>query len=119
LGTRIVALGASQVAGYGVGAAAAFPVQLEAPLKANGLDVTALNAGKSGDTSAQVLARPDAAGPAGTSIVLLGAFILNDHRMGISPATSGANMAMMRWIEPLHRTMVPIWSLNEQLLILI
>jgi lysophospholipase L1-like esterase len=81
-------------------------------LKANGLDVTALNAGKSGDTSAQVLARLDAAVPAGTSIVLLGAFIINDHRMGISPATSGANMAMMRWIlcfeksDHCHRTMV-------------
>jgi len=93
--TRIVALGASQVAGYGVGAAAAFPAQLEALLKANGHDVTVLNAGSSGDTSAQVLARLDSAVPAGTSVVLLGAFIVNDHRTGISPATSGANMAMI------------------------
>jgi acyl-CoA thioesterase I len=93
--TRIVALGASQVAGYGVGAAAAFPAQLEALLKANGHDVTVLNAGNSGDTSAQVLARLDSAVPAGTSVVLLGAFIFNDHRTGISPATSGANMAMI------------------------
>ena len=67
-------------------------------MKANCLDVIVLNAGKSRDTSAQVLARLDAAVPAGTSIVLLGAFIINDHRMGISPAASGANMAMMRWI---------------------
>ena len=93
--TRIVALGASQVAGYGVGAAAAFPAQLEALLKASGHDVTILNAGQSGDTSAQVLARLDSAVPAGTSIVLLGAFIINDYRAGINPATSGANMAMI------------------------
>lgn len=93
--TRIVALGASQVAGYGVGAAAAFPAQLEALLKANGHDVTVLNAGISGDTSAQVLARLNSAVPAGTSIVLLGAFIVNDYRTGINPATSRANMAMI------------------------
>ena len=55
----IVALGDSLTAGYGLPAEAAFPAQLEAYLKARGLDWRVVNAGVSGDTSAGGLARLD------------------------------------------------------------
>ena len=49
---RILALGDSLTAGYGLPAADAFPTVLEHALKARGLDVSIINAGVSGDTSA-------------------------------------------------------------------
>src|SRR5688572_1493431 len=48
---KIVALGDSLVAGYGLPANAAFPVQLEKALTAKGVAVEIANAGVSGDTS--------------------------------------------------------------------
>src|SRR5436305_1064217 len=46
---QIVALGASSTAGYGVGAAAAYPAQLEAILRAKGRPMSVSAAGVSGD----------------------------------------------------------------------
>jgi acyl-CoA thioesterase-1 len=48
----ILALGDSLTAGYGLPPDDAFPVKLEAALKAKGHDVRVVNAGVSGDTSA-------------------------------------------------------------------
>jgi acyl-CoA thioesterase-1 len=48
---RIVVLGDSLTAGYGLDPGEAFPVKLEAALKARGHDVEIINAGVSGDTS--------------------------------------------------------------------
>lgn len=81
---RIVALGDSLTAGYGVAAGKAFPNQLEAALKARGLDVVVDNAGVSGETAAQGLARLDWSVPEGTDavIVALGA---NDMLRGLDP----------------------------------
>ena len=56
---RIAMLGDSLTAGYGLEPGAAFPVRLEAALKAAGHDCTVLNAGVSGDTSAGGLNRID------------------------------------------------------------
>jgi acyl-CoA thioesterase I len=53
----ILALGDSLTAGYGLDGPQAFPVKLEAALKAKGLDVIVINAGVSGDTAAQGAAR--------------------------------------------------------------
>ncbi len=53
----LLALGDSLTAGYGLDPAQAFPVKLEAALKAKGHDVVVLNAGVSGDTVAQGAAR--------------------------------------------------------------
>ena len=50
-GAQIVALGASSTAGYGVGASAAYPAQLEAILRARGRPMSVTNAGVSGDTT--------------------------------------------------------------------
>ena len=53
----VLALGDSLMAGYGLEAQQAFPVKLQAALRAEGLDVTIINAGVSGDTAAAGLAR--------------------------------------------------------------
>ncbi len=81
---KIVALGDSLVAGYGLPANAAFPVQLEKALNAKGEAVEIANAGVSGDTSSGGLGRLDWSVPEDTDavIVTLGA---NDMLRGIDP----------------------------------
>jgi hypothetical protein len=54
---EIVALGDSNTAGDGVGKRHAWPTLVEATLRAEGLDVTIRNAGVSGDTKGEALAR--------------------------------------------------------------
>lgn len=82
---RIVAFGDSLTAGYGIPRSAAFPARLEAALQAKGLDVRVENAGVSGETAPQGLARLDWSVPAGTDAVIveLGA---NDMLRGQDPA---------------------------------
>lgn len=88
---RVVALGDSNTAGFGVATAQAFPARLEAMLRANGVDAQVSNAGISGDTTAGMLARLDAAVPEGTRIAIVqGGY--NDLRRGGSPATIAANV---------------------------
>jgi acyl-CoA thioesterase-1 len=81
---RLVALGDSLTAGYGLPAEAAFPVVLETQLRARGHKVEIANAGVSGDTSQAGLERLDWSVPDGTDgvIVSLGA---NDALRGIDP----------------------------------
>lgn len=81
---RVVALGDSLTAGYGLPPSEAFPAQLEVALKARGHDVVVENAGVSGDTATQGLARLDWSVPPGTQavIVALGA---NDMLRGLPP----------------------------------
>ncbi|MCP5083729.1 MAG: arylesterase [Alphaproteobacteria bacterium] len=82
---EIVALGDSLTAGYQLAPGDAFPVRLEAELKARGHDVSVLNAGVSGDTSTGALSRFDWAVPESADIVIveLGA---NDALRGVDPA---------------------------------
>ncbi len=75
---NIVALGASNTAGRGQGnhpggvsRDQAFPAQLEAMLRAKGIDAHVRNAGVAGDTTAGMLRRMDSAVPNGTQIVIL------------------------------------------------
>lgn len=70
---RVVALGDSLTAGYGLPPQEAFPAQLEAALRAKGVDVAIENAGISGDTSAGGVARVDGAiaGPVKPNLVIL------------------------------------------------
>lgn len=56
---RLMVLGDSLTAGYGLPVARSFPVRLEAALRARGRAVAVLNAGVSGDTTAGGLARLD------------------------------------------------------------
>lgn len=84
---EIVAFGDSLTAGYGVGPGESFPEQLEAALKARGYDVTVANAGVSGDTASDGLARLEWSIPAESDIVIveLGS---NDALRGIDPAVT-------------------------------
>lgn len=81
---RIVALGDSLTAGYRLEPAEAFPVQLQAALKAKGYNVEVTNAGVSGDTAAAGLERFDWSVSEGTEAVIveLGA---NDALRGLDP----------------------------------
>ncbi len=55
----ILALGDSLFAGYGLGPGQSYPAHLETALKARGIPVRIINAGVSGDTTADGLARLD------------------------------------------------------------
>jgi acyl-CoA thioesterase-1 len=79
---RIVALGASNTAGFGVGRGAAWPARLERLLKARGIAATVDNAGISGNSSRDLLARLGSAVPTGVQLVILHANGLNDRRKG-------------------------------------
>jgi acyl-CoA thioesterase I len=89
---QIVAFGASNTAGYGVESDSAWPVRLEAMLRAKGYQVTVANAGISGDTTAGMLERLDSAVPDGTELVILAIFNYNDPGKGIGPAEHAANI---------------------------
>ena len=84
---RIVALGDSLTAGYQLPPGDAFPVKLQAALRARGHAVSVENAGVSGDTSTGGLERLDwAVGDDVDAVILeLGA---NDALRGIDPAVT-------------------------------
>jgi acyl-CoA thioesterase-1 len=84
---KVVALGDSLTAGLGLPASQSFPAKLEAALRARGHDVTIVNAGVSGDTASDGLARLDWSVEDGTNAVILelGA---NDALRGVDPATT-------------------------------
>lgn len=91
---QIVALGASNTQGKGVGVSAAYPAQLQALLKARGVNMRVANAGISGDTTAGMLARLSRAVPQGTRVVIV-QYGGNDKRRGISQAQHQANVAQI------------------------
>jgi acyl-CoA thioesterase-1 len=100
--TRIVALGDSLTAGYGLRAVDAFPAQLEHALRTNGYLVTVANAGVTGDTAAMGLARLHRSIPENTDAVILelGA---NDMLMGYEPSlTRGSLVAIMQNLKARH-----------------
>jgi acyl-CoA thioesterase-1 len=67
----VVALGASNTFGKGVSRGQAYPAQLEALLRAKGVNAHVINAGINGDTTGGMLARLDRVVPKGTSVVIL------------------------------------------------
>jgi acyl-CoA thioesterase I len=88
---RIVVLGDSLVAGFQLKASDAFPAQLDRALKAKGHAVEMINAGVSGDTTANGLERMRWAVPERTDLVIveLGA---NDALRGLDPARARTNL---------------------------
>jgi acyl-CoA thioesterase I len=88
----IVALGDSLTAGLGLPQNESFPAKLEATLKAQGRNVTMVNAGVSGDTVSAALDRLDWALPPNTSAVIveLGG---NDALQGLPPAEIETSLA--------------------------
>ena len=89
---KLLILGDSITAGYGLAAGEAFPVQLQAVLKEAGLNVQVIAAGVSGDTTAGGKSRLDwaLADQPQAVIVALGG---NDGLRGIPPSDSYANLA--------------------------
>jgi acyl-CoA thioesterase-1 len=92
--TNILVFGDSLSAGFGLPPEKAFPVQLEAKLKAAGIQAKVTNGGVSGDTTAGGVARLDAALADKPALVILelGA---NDMLRGTEPATARANLDKM------------------------
>lgn len=88
---RIIAFGDSLSAGFQLPASAAFPAVLEKALKAEGFDVSVINAAVSGETVAGGLERIDWALAEGADIVILelGA---NDMLRGLDPARTRAGL---------------------------
>lgn len=91
---QLVALGDSLTAGYLLPQDKALPAVLERLLKEKGRNVTILNAGVSGDTTADGLARLEWSLPDGVSgvIVALGA---NDMLRGLDPSIPRANLTVI------------------------
>jgi acyl-CoA thioesterase-1 len=89
---RLLALGDSLTAGYGLPAGQGFVPRLEAALRQRGRNVRVLDAGVSGDTTAGGLARLDwaLAERPHAAIVELGG---NDGLRGLPPRDSRANLA--------------------------
>lgn len=88
---KILALGDSLTAGYGLSDSESYPVKLQAALKAKGIDAQVINGGVSGDTSAGGLARLDWALQDDPDIVIveLGA---NDGLRGLDPVKTQENL---------------------------
>ena len=88
---QLVGLGDSLMAGYQLPPNDSYTAQLEAALKAKGINVTVTNAGVSGDTSSGGLARAEWSVPDGTDGVILelGA---NDALRGIAPEQTEKNL---------------------------
>jgi acyl-CoA thioesterase I len=93
-GPRIVMLGDSLTAGLGLPAHAAYPSLLQERLKAQGLDYAVVNAGVSGDTSADALSRLDWAlqGDVRVLVVALGG---NDALRGLPVDQLQKNLAQI------------------------
>jgi len=88
---KILALGDSLTAGYGLPDADAFTTRLQQALKDKGYDVQVINAGVSGDTTAGGRARLDWAlgDQPNVAVVELGA---NDGLRGLDPASTRENL---------------------------
>lgn len=88
---KLAIVGDSLTAGYGLPEAQAFPARLQAALKERGHNVTVINAGVSGDTSAGGKARLDWTLTDKPQIIMveLGA---NDALRGLDPAQTEANL---------------------------
>jgi acyl-CoA thioesterase-1 len=88
---KIVALGDSLTAGYGLPEKDGFVPRLQAALTAKGIAAVVTNAGVSGDTTADGLARLDWSVPEGTDAVIveLGA---NDMLRGLNPAVTRSGL---------------------------
>ena len=91
---KILALGTSLTQGYGLPPGTEFTTQLQQALKAQGIDAEIVNAGVSGDTSADGLSRLDwsLADHPDAAIVEMGS---NDMLRGVSPAETEKNLRAM------------------------
>ena len=91
-GVRVVFLGDSLTAGYGLAQDDALPEQVEAIWRANGINAEAINAGVSGDTTANGLARFDWSVSAADPDLLVISLGANDFLLGIDADITRANL---------------------------
>lgn len=84
----IVALGASNTDGWGVDRSEAYPAQLQALLRARGIEVTVRNAGIPGDTTGGMVARLGSWLAVSVRLVILQPGT-NDERMGLGAERAG------------------------------
>ena len=89
----VVFLGDSLTAGYGLEPQDALPPQIEALWKAKGLDAVAVNAGVSGDTTANGLARFDWSVTEAKPDLVVIALGANDFLMGVPADVARTNLA--------------------------
>ena len=103
--TRILVLGDSLTAGYGLAQPDGFQAVMQAALRARGLDVVLVDAAVSGDTTAGGRARLDwaLADGADAALVELGA---NDGLRGLGPAEMEANLAAI--LDALEARKIPV-----------
>jgi acyl-CoA thioesterase-1 len=92
--TEVLAFGDSLTAGFGLPATEAFPARLEARLREQGINVHIVNAGESGDTTSDGLARLDWALADKPDFVVLG-LGANDAMRAIDPTLVRANLDKM------------------------
>jgi acyl-CoA thioesterase-1 len=109
---RIVAIGASNTHGWYIGKQAAYPAQLQALLKARGIDAQVTNAGVPFETTGMMRQRLDAEVPDGTNLVILqpGA---NDLRFFGSREKRAENIAEMS--ERLRARSIPVIVYDEDI----
>ena len=91
--TKIVFLGDSLTAGFGLPQEQAWPEQVQVRLKKAGYNTTVVNAGVSGDNSANGLARYDWSVGSAKADMLVLALGANDFLQGVSPDKTRANLA--------------------------
>lgn len=104
----ILAFGNSLFAGYGIGRENSYPAQLQAALRARGVNAQIANAGVSGDTTAAGLQRLNFTLDAQEQVPDL--FILelggNDLLRGLSPDETRSNLAAM--LQELKQRKIPV-----------
>jgi len=102
---KIVALGDSLTAGYGLPGGQAFPAQLQKALRSKGYDVKIVNAGVSGDTTTAGLDRLAWSVPDDTAGVILelGA---NDALRGVDPKVTKATLEKI--LDRLAKRHIPV-----------
>ncbi|MCC6946293.1 MAG: hypothetical protein IT539_00865 [Bradyrhizobiaceae bacterium] len=91
---RIVAFGDSNTYGMNMARERSYPAQLEAMLRAKGLNVRVDNQGISGDTAGGGAARINMAVPEGTRVAIV-LFGINDVRKGVPAATFANNLGQI------------------------
>jgi acyl-CoA thioesterase-1 len=116
---NIVALGASNTSGHGRGhtnggvpRSQAWPAQLQALLRARGVDAHVKNAGIAGDTPGGMLARLGSAVPRGTQIVILQPGH-NDVRRGQGGARAHYISAIKHKLAARHITVIMIGKIDR------
>jgi len=93
---RILALGASNTNGRGVGTESAWPALLQRMLRAKGYDARVSVSAVNGQTSAQILERAQTDIEPGIQIVIFDNGGDNDRKRGMSMAETNANVARIQ-----------------------